>query len=420
MTRPPIRGDDEYQPRHAAPGPAGEEWDDDLDDDVQDDDLPYEDGAYEADWAERDDWEEDPGAEYEELRPEGSRARRVLLLLAAVGMVIVLVIGAAAFYVKGKLDPGGDVGEAILFTVESGMSANSVASKLEDEGVIADAQVFRLYLRYTGSDGFQAGSYDLFENMAAWDVVDVLSGPPRPPDQVVFQVPPGLTLAEIPQAITDDIPTFDAAVIAALLTEGTIRPATLPAEATSLEGFVFPDRYDILLGEGPEAAVGRMVQQFDAVAAEIDLVNRAAALGYTPYEIVTIASLIEEEYGITEEMNKIARVIYNRLEIDEPLGIDATSRYEAVLAGRDRDDIDFESTSPYNTRRQVGLPPTPIAQPSRAALEAALAPADGPWIFYVRDPDASRTPPGGHFFTDSAREFENVKAECEEAGLGCG
>ena len=80
----------------------------------------------------------------------------------------------------------------------------------------------------------------------------------------------------------------------------------------------------------------------------------------------------------------------------EPLGIDATSRYEAVLAGRDRDDIDLESESPYNTRLNAGLPPTPIALPGRAALEAALAPADGPWIFYVRDPDASRTPPGGH------------------------
>jgi UPF0755 protein len=90
------------------------------------------------------------------------------------------------------------------------------------------------------------------------------------------------------------------------------------------------------------------------------------------------------------------------------------------LAGRDREDLDFDSESPYNTRRQVGLPPTPIAQPSRLALEAALAPADVDYIFYVRDPDESRTPPGGHFFTDSAREFENVKAECAAAGLGCG
>jgi UPF0755 protein len=119
-------------------------------------------------------------------------------------------------------------------------------------------------------------------------------------------------------------------------------------------------------------------------------------------------------------MNKIARVIYNRLDIGEPLGIDATSRYEAELAGRDRDDIDFESDSPYNTRRNAGLPPTAIAAPGRAALEAALNPAEGPWIFYVRDPDETRTPPGGHFFTDSSREFNEVKAQCEAAGLGCG
>ena len=136
--------------------------------------------------------------------------------------------------------------------------------------------------------------------------------------------------------------------------------------------------------------------------------------------MIVVASLIQEEYGITEEMGKIARVIYNRLDIGEPLGIDATSRYEAVLAGRDRNDVDFESDSPYNTRRNAGLPPTPIAAPGRAAIEAALNPEDGPWIFYVRDPDASRTPPGGHFFTESSREFSQVKEECEAAGLGCG
>jgi UPF0755 protein len=117
-------------------------------------------------------------------------------------------------------------------------------------------------------------------------------------------------------------------------------------------------------------------------------------------------------------MGKISRVIYNRLEMGEPLGIDATSRYEAVINGRDRDDLDFDSESAYNTRRNQGLPPTPIAAPGRLAIEAALNPEPGPWIFYVRDPDAVEE--GGHFFTDSAREFERVKDECEAADLGCG
>ena len=99
----------------------------------------------------------------------------------------------------------------------------------------------------------------------------------------------------------------------------------------------------------------------------------------------------------------------------DPLGIDATSRYEAILEGRDRDALDFDSTSPYNTRKIAGLPPTPIAAPGRGAIEAALAPADGPWLFYVLQ-DAE----GHHFFTESADEFARAKAECRDKGLGCG
>ena len=146
MTRPPVRGDDEFRPRHAAP--AGDDaWDDD--DEYDEHEQPqYDDGTYEADWAERDDWEDDPHAEYEILRPESSRFRRVLVLLGAVAIVVVLVLGAVAFYVKGKLDPGGEAGDEVLFTIETGMSANAVASELEEEGIIADAQIFRLYLRY--------------------------------------------------------------------------------------------------------------------------------------------------------------------------------------------------------------------------------------------------------------------------------
>lgn len=111
----------------------------------------------------------------------------------------------------------------------------------------------------------------------------------------------------------------------------------------------------------------------------------------------------------------MARVMYNRLKGGIPLGIDATSRYEAVINGRDRGDIDFTSSSPYNTRKQRGLPPTPIASPGRASIEAALNPADGPWIYYVLEDDE-----GHHFFTDSDSEFLKAKQRCKERGLGCG
>jgi UPF0755 protein len=111
----------------------------------------------------------------------------------------------------------------------------------------------------------------------------------------------------------------------------------------------------------------------------------------------------------------VARVIYNRLKQGIPLGIDATSRYEAELAGRSRNQINFNSTSPYNTRKQKGLPPTPIASPGRDAIAAALHPADGPWIYYVLQ-DAQ----GHHLFTASASEFAAAKQRCHDRGLGCG
>jgi UPF0755 protein len=399
MTRPPVRGDDDY--------------DEGFDDDAELYDPDVE-GGYSSDWDDED------GYEYEELRPQSSRGRRILIVLGVLLVILALVAGGLVVFIRGKLDPAGPPGDEVRFTVPGGSSVNAVAGLLADEGIVADAQILRWYLRWRGVESFQAGDYLLQENMAAWEVVDALSVDPLPLESVSFTVPEGLTLAEIPAAIVEDLPTFDQAALQALIDGGTIRPAALDPAISNLEGFLFPDTYQLLAGQGPEAALQRMAQQFDTVATEIDLANRAAALGYTPYQIVIIASLIQEEYGIVEEMPKIARVIYNRLDIGEPLGIDATSRYEAVLAGRSRDDIDLESDSPYNTRRQQGLPPTPIAMPGRAALEAALAPADGPWIFYVRDPDESRTPPNGHFFTDSAREFNQVKDECEAAGLGCG
>jgi UPF0755 protein len=438
MNRPPVRGDEPRRPRHAAPDDAGDGYDDDLapheghetDDRYEDHEAyeEYDDDEGDADdgWYDPDveggyssDWDDDE-YEYEDAPREGGRASRLLLLLGIFAAVVVLTFGGLFVYVRSQLDPGGEVGAEVRFTVPSGSSVNSVAGLLADEGIIEDAQMFRWYMRWKGVEGFLAGDYILNENMAAWDVVEVLQGDPLPVDSVAFTVPEGLMVSEIPAAINSSLPTFDPAVLQELIESGTIRPSSLDPAVTSLEGFLFPDTYELLAGQGEDAALQRMADQFDAVATEIDLAGRAAALGRTPYEIVVIASLIQEEYGIPEEMGRISRVIYNRLEIGEPLGIDATSRYEAILAGRDREDLDFESESPYNTRINPGLPPTPIAAPGRLALEAALSPEPGPWIFYVRDPNTERTPEGGHFFTDSAAEFSEVKAECEAAGLGCG
>ena len=182
-----------------------------------------------------------------------------------------------------------------------------------------------------------------------------------------------------------------------------------------MEGMLFPDTYEIDDDTDERTFIRRLVTQLDSNLDALDVEARAADLGVSPYEVVVIASLIEEEARVPGDRAKISRVIHNRLEQGIPLGIDATSRYEAEIAGRGRDGIDFTSDSPYNTRRVAGLPPTPIAGAGRASLEAALNPEAGDWIYYVLK-DAE----GNHAFLETAREFQAAKQECIRLDLGCG
>lgn len=400
MTRPPIRGDRNWDDAD------GELLDDEHLDDEYDD---YDDDGYHYD------------RDYEDIRPPASRGRRLLVVLGVVLVFLLVAAFGVRAYVMGKLDPPGEPGEAVAFEIPTGSTNADIARILEEQGVVTSASIFNQYLRFKGEADFLAGAYVMPADSAAWDVVELLRAGPDSPDFTTFTVPEGLMLSEIPDAIAADIPAFSADRLRELVTTpGAIRVNVL-AGNTNLEGFLFPDTYQVEAGQDEQFALQRMATQFDTVATELRLAERADDVGLTPYEVVIVASLIQEEYGITEEMGRISRVIHNRLEQGIPLGIDATSRYEAILAGRDRDDLDFESESPYNTRRIAGLPPTPIAVPGRAALEAALQPEDGPWTFYVRVPEGYEgVAAGGHFFTDSNSEFLDAKAECEAADLGCG
>jgi len=177
---------------------------------------------------------------------------------------------------------------------------------------------------------------------------------------------------------------------------------------------MFPDTYQIDedLQADEAAMVARMVTLFDDVATELGYSQAQALTGLTPYELIVVASLIEEEAKVAEDRAKISRVIHNRIAEGMKLEIDATVIY---ALGEHTDELTFSDLnldSPYNTRLNPGLPPTPIAAPGRAALEAALNPVDGPWLFYVlADED------GSHFFTDDFEEFQSQVAKSQAEGL---
>jgi UPF0755 protein len=362
---------------------------------------------------------DDDANEYEVIRRRRRSGRRIFGWSLVVLVVGILVAGLLAWrWVQNRVDPPGDPGDQVAVIVPEGSTTDDIGRLLEDEGVITDAQVFKYYIRFRGGGPFQAGTYTLRENSSMQEAIDTLEEGPAPPPFVEFTVPEGLTLPEITEAMAGGISTLDVDVLNQLVASGQLRSRYQPAEVPVLEGFLFPETYRLDQGSDETAALQVMINQFDGVADQLDLAGGAARLGMTPYQVLTVASLVQEESGIPEDSAKIARVIYNRLAQGIPLGVDATICYALGERPCELTEADLEIDSPYNSRNRAGLPPTPIAAPGRAAMEAALNPEPGPWLYYVLDPEAEIE--GGHFFTADYAEFLAKKDECAAAGLGCG
>jgi UPF0755 protein len=195
------------------------------------------------------------------------------------------------------------------------------------------------------------------------------------------------------------------------VTKTTDPPADFPKKVPNLEGFLFPATYDFTEDTTSKELVGDQLEAFDHNWSQIDL-EYAKSKNLTPYDVLTIASMIEKEVQVPKERALVAAVIYNRLHLGMPLGIDATIRYglnipptQAILQSQ------LETPSPYNTRCCPGIPPTPIGNPGLASMQAAAHPAKVDYLYFVRKADCK-----SHFFTASLDEFDNYP----RGGLDCG
>jgi UPF0755 protein len=179
----------------------------------------------------------------------------------------------------------------------------------------------------------------------------------------------------------------------------------------SLEGFLFPATYEFTRLTPSTRLVSDQVRAFRRNWRKVDL-RYARSKNLTPYDVLIIASMIEEETVVPAERRLVAAVIYNRLRLGMPLGIDATIRYGRKVPGTESlKQSDLESDGPYNTRKRPGLPPTPISNPGLASIRAAANPARVSYLYFVRKPKSLR-----HFFTASEAEF--LRKKCEY-GFGC-
>ncbi|HEX2063560.1 MAG TPA: endolytic transglycosylase MltG [Acidimicrobiales bacterium] len=309
------------------------------------------------------------------------RRRRLLTVLGVLFLLVALGVVGVVTWVQRQVDPSGQPGERVTVDIPAGSSTQRIAAILDDEGVIDSARTFLLYLRTKNVGQFQAGSYNLRQNMAFSDVVGVLEkGPVVTFDRLT--IPEGLTLEQIADRV-GRLPGRSKDRFLEVAASGVVRSRYQPPDSTNLEGLLFPDTYKIDAKEDEQAILQRMVTSFDAVAAQSGLDQVTEGGLVTPYQAVIVASLVEREANRDEDRGAVARVIYNRLKRNMLLQIDATLLYARGEHKNRVLDSDKAIESPYNTYKKPGLPPTPISAVGKAALVAAIDPPPGDALFYV-------------------------------------
>ncbi|MET0145536.1 MAG: endolytic transglycosylase MltG [Ilumatobacteraceae bacterium] len=386
------------------------------------------------------DWSADPwddtrnAGAVERLRWQTRSIKWAAYVVMVVIIVLVLVAGAVGWWYVRQINPPGDAGDPQSFTVDPSDSLQTLSQRLEDAGFVVDAGVFRWYVDHHGGLEITPGYYELQPSDHMGNVMARLS---TPPSQTYTKVtfPEGFTVAQIAARIDRDMATMTADDVLAAVADPTLFAALRPAGVTTLEGLLFPDTYQVSNGENAGQVVSRMIAQMERVTNQEDIVTKGEKYGQTPYAILVIASLIEREAKTDEDRAKIARVIYNRLGNGMTLSIDASVRYGTTMNGQDPDAVPFsdqrQTPGPYNTYLNAGLPPTPIANPGRASIRAALNPAPNP---SVGDPLCAGMPEGtpcqylyyviadeegGHAFAATPQQHQaNVDAAAAAGLLG--
>ena len=351
--------------------------------------------------------------DYVYLPPERSMLRRAIYATAGIVAVLLAVLALGGWWVLRQIDPPGGPGEAVTLTVPTGSSTTQIGTLLENKGIISSAVVFQYYVKFKDAGPFKAGEYDgLTLNDSMSNVVERLKKGPLPPVTRTITIPEGLWVSDIKAKILETFPEMDPAELDTAL--ASVRSKYQPDDVTSLEGLLFPATYEVSKGDevDEQKLVQQMVTKFEEVGDSIGLDQSQAKVGLSPYQVITMASMIEREAKLPEDRPKIARVIYNRLAADQRLEIDASLEYALGVKGAALTASQLKTDSPYNLRKVAGLPPTPIGAAGQSSLEAALNPTDGDWLYYVLA-EAN----GAHYFTADYNDFLKAKKRAQQQGL---
>jgi UPF0755 protein len=306
-------------------------------------------------------------------------------------------------------DYAGQGSGSVLVEVQDGDNATDIAQTLAEKDVVKSAEAFTdAATANPDSTGIQVGFYDMRQQMSAESALEILLDPENMVQSAVT-LREGLTVDQIVELLAKET-DFSKKDFRRVLREPD--QIGLPPYADgNPEGYLFPATYQIAPNATAASILTTMVDRYKQAAEELDLVAEAEAMGVSPHDVMTVASLIQAEARFDQDFAKVSRVIYNRLEEPMPLQFDSTVHY---AEGRDgsvgTSDEARASDSPYNTYKSPGLPPTPIMAPGEQAIDAALNPVDGPWLYFVTtNPDSGETK-----FAESYDEHLQNKQEFDE------
>lgn len=335
-------------------------------------------------------------------QPKRKKKQKSIVLW--IGLLFVSILAFGAFQViLNQLKPISTSSEIVQVEIPKGSSSKKIGAILEENRLIRSRDLFYLFTRWKGLDqNLKAGTYNLDASWSLEEIAISLTKSNYGPS-VSFTIPEGYNLRQIAAKLAEKglaqedefFITVASGQFAYEFLEG------LPEGEQRLEGFLFPDTYQVKENATAEEIINTMLRRFGEIYTK-EMRDRAQELGFSALEVVTMASIIEKEGRLDKERPIIAGVFYNRLKEKWRLESCATVQYlldepKEVLLYRD-----LEIESPYNTYKYGGLPPGPIASPGKASLMAALYPAEVDYMFFVAEKD------GSHYFSITLAEHEKA------------
>ena len=333
-------------------------------------------------------------------------------ILIAVLAVLILMVGAGGVLISQTGAVDAENTETIYVAIEEGSYLSQIADTLEDAGVINSAGVFKIYAKIKGNaEQFKAGTYAFNKAMNMNEIMQAMVDGKTASRS--FTVTEGQTIDKVAAQIEAE-GVCDQAEFYKEVESGTFDYPfrdQLPEGPTRLEGFLYPDTYQLPLDVTAHEVVDMMLDAFDTTMVEDGIYEAVEADGRDLYTVITEASIVQREAGSVSEYGKVASVIDNRLAIDMPLQMDSIIAYIQKEDKIRATYSDIAVESDYNPYTNKGLPPGPICAPGLDAIKATLSPEDTNYLYFVASPEMD----GTNRYSETYEDFLKDKADFDKA-----